>query len=358
MALESVMALALFAGLAAYVLRGGADLGAGVLHLLARGPRAEAQRALIAETMGPLWEANHVWLILVAVLLFTAFPPAFAAIMTALHVPVMLMLFALVLRGAAFAFGHSSPGVPPGPAYGRDAHTTERGPRQRWDAVFGLASAAALLMQGLCLGALLRGDISAPQAAGARELTEPRLYAAYVAPWLAPLPLACAVLALALCALLAATSLAARAPEDRDLREDFGKRGLAAALVSLLAALATLGLSASDAPRAWENLWSRPLAVLLVLGGGITFLSVLLALVRGAYRAARTGTVISTVLLLSAAGVAQYPCLAGPDITLHSAAAPQATLKCLALALVVAVVVVIPAFRMLHRVFGGRATAP
>jgi cytochrome d ubiquinol oxidase subunit II len=100
---EAVAVLMLIA-LAIYVLLGGADYGAGVWNLLAMGPRAAAQRNLIAQALGPVWEANHVWLIIVIVLLFTAFPAAFSAIMTTLHVPLSLMLIGVVLRGSAFTF--------------------------------------------------------------------------------------------------------------------------------------------------------------------------------------------------------------------------------------------------------------
>src|SRR5712692_11882237 len=85
-------------GLMFYALSGGADFGAGVWDLLAAGPRAREQRELIASAIAPIWEANHVWLILVIVVLFTAFPPAFAAISTALFVPLTLMLIGIVLR--------------------------------------------------------------------------------------------------------------------------------------------------------------------------------------------------------------------------------------------------------------------
>src|SRR5436305_9190901 len=102
--LEHLVAGALVASLIFYALTGGADFGGGVFDLLARGPRAEAQRALIARAIGPIWEANHVWLILAVVILFTGFAPAFQALATTLHGPLTLMLFGIVLRGAAFIF--------------------------------------------------------------------------------------------------------------------------------------------------------------------------------------------------------------------------------------------------------------
>src|SRR5687768_10037530 len=99
---DVALAAVLLAALVLYALSGGADFGGGVWDLLARGPRAAAQREQIAHAIGPIWEANHVWLILVVVVLFAAFPPAFAAIATVLHVPLTLMLIGIVLRGSAF----------------------------------------------------------------------------------------------------------------------------------------------------------------------------------------------------------------------------------------------------------------
>src|SRR5207247_3294027 len=90
--------------LTGYARLGGADFGGVVWDLLARGPRRERQRHLIAEAIGPVWEANHVWLILAIVLLFTCFPPAFARLGTLLHIPLSLVLIGIVLRGSAFTF--------------------------------------------------------------------------------------------------------------------------------------------------------------------------------------------------------------------------------------------------------------
>src|SRR6185295_6114091 len=102
--LPNLCALALLIALTAYVVLAGADFGGGVWDLLASGPRKRAQRELIAHAIGPIWEANHVWLILVVVLLFMCFPPVFARIMTYLHIPLAFMLIGIVLRGSAFAF--------------------------------------------------------------------------------------------------------------------------------------------------------------------------------------------------------------------------------------------------------------
>jgi len=104
LSLADALAGIILVALTAYVLLGGADFGGGVWDLLASGPRKARQRDLIAHAIGPVWEANHVWLILAVVLLFTCFPPAFARMAIALHVPLTLMLIGIVLRGSAFVF--------------------------------------------------------------------------------------------------------------------------------------------------------------------------------------------------------------------------------------------------------------
>src|SRR5678816_4123381 len=102
-ALEIVLGASLVGALTCYLLTGGADFGAGIWSLFALGRSGQKQRALIDQALGPIWEANHVWLIVAVTILFTAFPPAFALITTSLHIPLSLMLIGIVLRGTAFA---------------------------------------------------------------------------------------------------------------------------------------------------------------------------------------------------------------------------------------------------------------
>src|ERR1700691_3421890 len=108
-------ALIALPGILLYAILGGADFGGGVWELLASGPRREQQRTVITEAIGPVWEANHVWLIFVIVTLFTCFPAAFADIATGVNTPLALALLGIVLRGSAYAFRNyamDEPGVP------------------------------------------------------------------------------------------------------------------------------------------------------------------------------------------------------------------------------------------------------
>src|SRR3712207_6407439 len=108
MTLAEVVLSIMFVGLIAYGLFGGADFGAGIWDLLAGGTRrGAAQRELIERSIAPVWEANHVWLIFVLVVLWTAFSGAFAAVVTTLYIPLTLAAFGMIARGAAFAFRKS-----------------------------------------------------------------------------------------------------------------------------------------------------------------------------------------------------------------------------------------------------------
>ena len=155
MSAASLLAAAMLGGLAVYAITGGADFGGGVWDLLAAGRRRDAQRQLIASTMGPVWEANHVWLVFVLIGLFSGFPIAFGSLARMLAVPLAVALLGIVLRGAAFVFRQ----------YG-DA------PAAGWGRVFAIASTLAPASLGYCAGAVAVGRVGGafPVAAGALAL--------------------------------------------------------------------------------------------------------------------------------------------------------------------------------------------
>ncbi|MDQ2999596.1 MAG: cytochrome d ubiquinol oxidase subunit II, partial [Chloroflexota bacterium] len=221
--LEVIVAGLMLVALTFYALLAGADFGGGVWDLLARGPRAADQRALISDAIGPIWEANHVWLILVVVMMFTAFPPAFAAIMTALHIPLTVMLIGIVLRGAAFTFRTYD-----------DQHDRVQ---RRWSVVFAIASVITPIMLGICVGAIASGRITVEN-----EIVTSGFFAA----WLTPFPRAVGGFALALFAFLAAVYLTVEAREAA-LRDDFRQRALLAAIAVGMLALLVFLLSGSGA---------------------------------------------------------------------------------------------------------------
>src|SRR6476469_7098960 len=133
--LPEITAWIIVVALNAYVLFGGADFGGGVWDLLASGSRRDKQRTLVSHAIGPIWEANHVWLIVVVVMLFVCFPPAFAAFGTILHIPLTLMLVGIVLRGSAFIFR----------SYSLGPRSEQRG----WGRVFAVSSLITPVVLGM-----------------------------------------------------------------------------------------------------------------------------------------------------------------------------------------------------------------
>ena len=329
---ELVAGVALVA-LTAYVLLGGADFGGGVWDLLASGPRKREQRALIAEAIGPIWEANHVWLIIVIVVLFTCFPVAFARLAIVLHIPLSLMLIGIVLRGSAFVFRSH---------YGHDPEPGDPGTSRRWGRVFAIASAGTPVLLGLCVGALAAGTVRPPGRAGFYEI--------YVAPWLTPFGVGVGLLTLALFAFLAAVYLTVEAREPA-LQEDFRRRALAAATAVFVAAFGTLGLALLGAPLMGRGLTAAPWAPALHLVTGVAAVAAIWALWSRRFRLARVAAAIQVSLILWGWALAQYPYLVPPDLTIRAAAAPRITLVLSLWVLGLGTLVLFPSLVYLFRVF-------
>ncbi len=336
---ELMAGIALIA-LNAYVLLGGADFGGGVWDLLASGPRKRQQRALIAEAIGPIWEANHVWLILVVVLLFTCFPPVFARLAITLHVPLSLMLIGIVLRGSAFTF-RSHYGPDHGAEHGEE-HEKATGASQRWGRVFAIASAGTPVLLGLCVSALATGTLGPPDRRG--------FYQVFVAPWLTPFGVGVGLLTLALFSLLAAVYLTAEA-RGPALREDFRRRALGATVAVFVAAFGTLGLALLHAPLVGRGLTGAPWAPVLHLVTGAAAVTTIWALWQRRYRLARVAAAAQVSLILWGWALAQYPYLVPPDLTIRAAAAPRITLVLVLWALAAGALVLFPSLIYLFRVF-------
>ena len=330
MPLETIIAGVMVASLVLYALLGGADYGGGVWDLFAFGRRARAQRALIAEAISPVWEANHVWLILVIVILFTAFPPAFAAIATALHIPITLLLIGIVLRGTAFTF--------------RTYDVQRDEVQRRWSLVFSIASIITPILLGTTLGAIASGTIRVENAS---------VTTGFFNSWLAPFPFAVGVFALALFAFLAAVYLTLET-RDRELQEDFRARALIAGVVVGLLALTVFILAKTGAPTVRAGISRSWWALGLHFLTAVFAISAFVGLWTRRYRLARVCAAAKVTLILLGWAFAQYPHLVEPDITITSAAAPRITLQLLLGALAAGAILLFPSYYYLFRIFKTR----
>ena len=331
----TIIGAILLLSLTVYGLTGGADFGGGVWDLLARGRSARAQRDLIARTLGPIWEANHVWLILVVVLLFVCFPLAFSAFMTALHIPIALMLVGITLRGAAFVFR----------AYGRDSEKDFR----VWSRVFAISSTVTPFFLGVTLGAAISGRIGVDIDTGVIDTD-------FVSAWLAPFPLALGVMVTVLFAFLAAVYLT-HETRDEVLQSAFGTRAIAASLTLAATAVVAGLLSRDGAPHLWAALTAGPPAWLFQGCIALVALGVMVTLRARRYLVARLLAGLQTVLLTMGWGLAQGDQLIVGQLTIHEAAAPDSVLRPVTIALLAGMVVLVPSFVYLYRVFAGSKEA-
>jgi len=306
---------AMLGALICYALLGGADFGGGIWDLLASGPRAREQRALVERAIGPIWEANHVWLVLVVVVLFTGFPAAFAAISTRLFVPLTLLLVGIVLRGAAFTF--------------RTYDTQRDEVQRRWGLVFSASSVLAPLMLGVAVGEVASGGAAA----------------------FSLFSLLTGLHAAGLFAFLAAVYLAIEA--EGALREDFRRRAVLAGAAVFALAAAAAAASAREAPLVFRGLTARSWSIPLHLATGAAALTAFAALFGGRFRLARLAAAAQVALIVVGWGASQYPYLMVPDLTLASASAARATQVMLLWTLGAGALVLVPCLYLLFRVFKG-----
>jgi cytochrome d ubiquinol oxidase subunit II len=317
-------------GLIAYAVLGGADFGGGIWDLLATGRYAERERQAVANALGPVWEANNVWLVYVIVVTWTAFPAVYATVSTALFVPVVLVLIGIICRGAAFGFRSH---------YGRQA-----GMASVWGRVFSVASSITPFLLGMIAGTIARGAI---------QIVHGAVSVNYLTVWISPFSFACGAFAIGLCSVLAATYLTVEAQSSGDLPlvAAFLVRALVAgAVTALIGAIAAI-LAKAEAPVLWAGLTGSalPLSLAAVLIGLATAATLLL----GYYAAARLLVAAETACIFAAWGVAQYPYLIVPSLTLANAATTPSVLVAVIIASGAGMVILFPSLWYLFHIFKG-----
>ncbi len=319
----------LLASVTLYAVLGGADFGGGLWDLLAGTTRrGRAPRALIDESITPVWEANHVWLVFDLVIFWTAFPDAFAAVMNAAALPLWLAVAGIVLRGAGFAFRKELSQL-------------------RWQraagATFAFSSLLTPFFMGTVVGAIATGAIPA----GASHASLPA--------WTSPTAVLTGLLFVAACGYLAAVYLTGEAVRrgDNRMRGYFARRGEAAAVVAGALSLAALAELHGANPELYGRLTGRALP--LVILAGVCGLAVLVLLAAGRQAGLRIIAATGVAAMIWGWGGAQYPVLLpGTAVTLSDAGAPHDTLVAIVVLFVVAVLFIGPSFVLLFTLQGRR----
>jgi cytochrome d ubiquinol oxidase subunit II len=317
MDLADVVAAVMFVGITLYALLAGADFGAGFWDLAAGSTKRGAPaRALIEESIAPVWEANHVWLIFVLVVLWTGFPSAFAPIMSTLYIPLTGAAFGIILRGSGFAF--------------RKASTTLSSQR-----LFGATFALSSVLTPYFLGAVVGGVASARVPAGDETGN-------VVTSWCNPTSVLGGVMAVVVCAFLASVFLAADARRHgrEQLADAFRRRALASGVVAGAVALAGVFVLHADAPDLFDGLTGRG-AVLIVVSA-LAGVATLVFVARGRFDVARYAGALAVVAVLWGWAAAQYPWLLIDHLKIDDGAGAHATLVAMLVVIGVGTLLLLP----------------
>ncbi len=323
MSKADIAAAILWIGATLYAVFGGADFGAGFWSLVGgRGERGERARRLIDSAIGPVWEANHVWLIFILVVLWTAFSVAFEAVTSTLFIPLCLAAVGIVLRGAGFAF-----------------HEVLKRPSERDFAeyLFAASSVITPFFMGTVVGGIAAGEVPLGNAEGDPWSS-----------WLNPVSILVGVLFVATGAYLSAVFLItdARHAGDEDLERYFSTRALAAAVVTGGIALAGIFVLEDDAAYVYDRLTGEALP--LVIASAVFGIGALALIWRRAGRGARPLAVGAVVAVIWGWGVAQFPYLLPTHLTIAEGAGTDATLIMVIIVFGAAAVLVLPAIGLLY----------
>jgi cytochrome bd ubiquinol oxidase subunit II len=323
--LPELAAALLLIGLAAYVVLGGADFGAGFWDLTAGGAeRGAPVRALVKRAMSPVWEANHVWLIFVLVVLWTAFPEAFGSIMSTLAIPLFLAALGIVLRGGAFVLKGEAATIGEARALG---------------ATFALSSVLVPFFLGAAAGAIAAGEVPVGNAAGDEWGS-----------WTGALPILTGLIAVASGAHLAAVFLGAdaRRAGRADMVRAFRSRALGSGVAAGALAIAGLAVANSDAPDLYDGLVSGA-GLACVIASAVAGLVTLWLEWRERFELARYTAAAAVAAIVAGWALAQEPYFLPPGLTVEEAAASDEALLALLIAAAIGMALLVPALVWLFR---------
>lgn len=328
------MAALLWLSLIAFAVLGGADFGAGMWDFLSFGPPAEKERGALIRAIGPIWEANEIWLIFLITGLFTGFPIIFSTLSVSLFFPFALALIGTVMRGAAFAYY----------SHFRRASLVRHG----WGRTFSIFSFVAPFFFGVAAGAVAAGHIHVRNGVIALRGWD------YVTLWLTPFPLACGIYAVAMCALLAAVYMVVEANNtgDAELIAIFRRRAFIAYLATAIFGLVTAVAGFFDAHYLWTTLTSNALPFALATAA-FGVMTVVLLWVRR-YLLARIAVAGTVAGIFATWGFAQFPYFIPPDLTIDNAASPPSVMGPLLTSTIIGMILLLPSLWFLLTLFKAR----
>ncbi|MDN4164800.1 cytochrome d ubiquinol oxidase subunit II [Cytophagales bacterium LB-30] len=314
-----------------YLLLGGADFGAGIVELFTSRKNQEQTRRIAYRAIGPVWEANHMWLIIAIVILFVGFPRIYSIMSTHLHIPLLLMLMGITARGTAFVF--------------RNYDAVKDHMQDLYNRIFIYSSFITPLFLGIIAGAMLSTRIDL-QASSFQE--------AYLFPWLNIFSISVGFFTVSICGFLAAVFLVGEAEKEREkqrfARKAFWLNGITVALGAWVFLIAE-----------WENhsllqlLLNHPISLIAIGLATVSQPALWYFLQQRKALLSRLAAGFQVSMILGALGFAYFPNIIlladGTGLSLLSTAAPEATLRALGLALLLGSLFILPALFFLFCIF-------
>ena len=313
-----------------YTILGGADFGAGIIETFA----GEKGERTISKAIAPVWEANHVWLILAVVILFTGFPAVYSSLSLVLHIPLMMVLLGIIFRGTAFTFRHYD-------VVHDNTHTY-------YTFLFKVSSFITPFFLGVTLGAMILGRITLDESVG--------FYAMFMDPWLNLFCCLMGVFAVSLFGYISAVFLVGETSNDRERRRYamFSKQLMA---FTMLVGLLVFGAAEWEGHHLLHEFLQSPVSITMLLLATLLcpFIWYFLNRKHNKTIYLRVAVGVQVTAILIGWFYIQYPVLiqvkGGEHFTFFNTQAPEATLKQLLIALVVGLILIVPAFTYLFRVF-------
>lgn len=311
-----------------YVLLGGADFGGGILELLTRGKTSR----IVSRAIAPVWEANHMWLILVIVILFVGFPKVYSTVLTALHIPVLLVLLGIIFRGTAFTFRH----------YDIDEET----PKAIYSSVFRYSSLFTTFFLGVTVGGIILGEISLDYSKG--------LYMIYIHPWFNLFSFSLGIFMVVLFAFLANIYTVGETTDEIQISR---LKCLAKRLIVVLVISGGLVFAAAEVNGhpLFSEFYHSPVSIISVVLATFALPLLWINLNRNNKNLLRIIAGFQTTMIVLGWFAIQFPVVVkinnGPDITVGNSSAPEQTQFYLLIALVVGVLIIFPAMGYLYKTF-------
>ena len=311
-----------------YVVLGGADFGGGILELFSRG---KAQK-IVSNAIAPVWEANHVWLILVVVIAFVGFPPVYSTVMTALHIPILLALIGIIFRGSAFTFRHYD--------------IEEERPHAVYSAIFRYSSLFTTFFLGVSLGGIILGDITLDWSKG--------FYMVYINPWLNLFSFSLGIFLVIMFAFLANIYTLGEIEDEKNIKR-FARLAKYLIAAMVIAGAVVFTAAEIEGHPLFREFIQSPASIISVVLATLALPLLWVNLESRRQNLVRFIAGFQTTMIIAGWFAIQFPILVkindGEDITMYSAAAPEQTQFHMLIALVVGVMIIFPFIGYLYKVF-------